>query len=265
MGKLQVLVTTMNEQDLSKFNLMNIQTDALFANQADGVNYQKETQKDFCAEMLTTKTKGTSRNRNLEIIHSSAEAEYIMFADDDQIMVDGYEKMVLDAFSEYPKAEAIKFAIEAVRARRTGKSYTGNFKRANVLSVTGCGVQGLAIKRDVLLKKNIRFNEYFGPGTPYYCGEDTIFLQDLLKKGVKMYLSPVVISQIYENGSTWYEGYTEKYFTVNGMILSAIFPYLAYPLAVRSAYRFAKREDCSMKFLDIFKCYCRGIRKYFEC
>ena len=185
-----------------------------------------------------------------------------MFADDDQIMVDNYEKIVLDIFAKYPKVEAIKFCVEAVHARNLGRSYTGRFTKAHILSVTSCGIQGLVIKRDVLLKHNLHFNEYFGPGTPSYCGEDSIFLQDVLKKGVRLYLSPIVISTIYETGSTWYEGYTEKYFKVSGMILSAIFPVLAYPLAIRSAYRFSRRKDCTMKFTNILKCYCQGIYKH---
>ena len=262
MGKLQVLVTTMYETDLSKYDSMNLQTDALIANQADLYDYQFLKKGLSHAELLTTKTRGTSRNRNLAIIHSSTEAEYIMFADDDQVMVDGYEAVVMDAFARNKKAEAIKFCIEAVQARNLGKSYTGKYKRAGIRSVTSSGVQGLVIRRDVLLKYNLHFNEFFGPGTPLYCGEDSIFLQDLLKKGVKLYLSPEVISKIYEQGSTWYEGYTEKYFMVNGMILSATYPLLAYLLAVRSAYRFSKRKDCDMKFRNILRCYSNGIREY---
>lgn len=264
MGKLQVLVTTMHAKDLSKYTSMNLQTDALFANQADVNAHQFATIREHHAQLLTTTTRGTSRNRNLAIIHSSPDAEYILFADDDQIFVDDYEKIVLETFAKHPKAEAIKFCIEAVRARNLGKSYTGKFKKAHILSVTSCGIQGLVIKRDVLLKHNLHFNEYFGPGTSCYCGEDSIFLQDLLKKRVRLYLSPVVISMIYENGSTWYEGYTPKYFRVSGMILAAIFPVLAYPLAVRSAFRFSRRTNCSLKFVDILKCYCRGIGEYIK-
>lgn len=262
MEKLQVLVTTMREKDLSKYHSMNLQTDALIANQSDTNEFQSAMIDGHHVQLLTTSTRGTSRNRNLAIIHSSPEAEYLMFADDDQIMVDDYEKIVLDIFAKHPRAEAIKFCIEAVQARNMGRSYTGKFKKAHILSVTSCGIQGLVIKRDILLKHNLHFNEYFGPGTPCYCGEDSIFLQDLLKKGVRLYLSPIVVSTIYETGSTWYEGYTEKYFKVSGMILSAIFPVLAYPLAIRSAYRFSRRKDCAMKFSEILNYYWKGIREY---
>lgn len=262
MGKIQVLVTTMGQRDLSKHTSMNLQTDVLFANQSDAYDYQNVTINGTKVELLTTATRGVSRNRNLAIIYSSVDAQYIMFADDDQILVDGYEKIVLDVFDRHPGAEAIKFCVDAVHARNLGKSYSGKFKKAHILSVTSCGVQGLVIKRDVLLKHNLHFNEYFGPGTPYYCGEDSIFLQDILKKGIRLYLSPIVISTIYETGSTWYEGYTEKYFCVNGMILAAIYPQIAYLLAIRSAFRFSRRADCQMKFKDIFKCYCKGIGDY---
>lgn len=264
MGKIQILVTTMHEKDLSKYHSMNLQTDALFANQADVNECRNATINDRQVQLLTTATCGTSRNRNLAIIYSSHDAQYIMFADDDQILVDDYEKIILESFAKYPEAEAIKFCIDAVHARNLGKSYSGKFKKAHILSVTSCGIQGLVIKRDVLLKHNLHFNEFFGPGTPCYCGEDSIFLQDMLKKGVRLYLSPVVISTIHETGSTWYEGYTEKYFRVSGMILAATYPQIAYLLALRSAFRFSRRADCHMKFADIFKCYCKGISEYLK-
>ena len=45
MSRLAVLVTTMNEQDHSKYSEMNLQTDAVIANQADFEGFT-ETEKE---------------------------------------------------------------------------------------------------------------------------------------------------------------------------------------------------------------------------
>jgi hypothetical protein len=42
MASIEVLVATMSQKDLSKYNEMNIQTDAVFANQDDRYDYLEE-------------------------------------------------------------------------------------------------------------------------------------------------------------------------------------------------------------------------------
>ena len=265
MSKLQVLVTTMHQTDFSKLEMMNIQTDVLFANQADTCSHAEILWQGCRAEMVTTKTRGTSRNRNTAIIHSSAEAEYVLFADDDLTFVEGYEKLVEDAFAEHPQADAIRFNTQIVSGRNPGLSYKGGtFKKAKATDVTSFGVNGLVIKRQVLLKNNLHFNESFGPGTDNFCGEDSIFLQDLIKSGVGFYLSPVKLGDISAEVSTWYEGKTPRYFETAGMVLAAIFPRLSPVLAVRSAYKASRRSDTELGFGEILTCYRRGIQKHLK-
>lgn len=261
MSKIQVLVTTMFEKDLSKYKQMNLQTDAIIANQSDDYNYLKEEIDGTVAELITTNTKGLSRNRNIAITCSSSDAEYLLFSDDDLVFYDDYERIILDEFAAHPEAQAIKFNLENKGIRKISMSPIKKFKKANIKNISSSGVCGLAVKRDVLLEKNLRFNEEFGAGTENYCGEDTIFLQELLKKKVKFYLSPKYIADIYQGESTWNEGKNQKYFTVTGRVLKYIFPVFCYLLAIRSSYRFSKRENCNMKFFEILKCYYKGMRK----
>ena len=59
--------------------------------------------------MITTNTKGVGKNRNICLIF--ADAEYILFADDDVKYDDGVMEAVLKAFSDIPKADVIAFGI----------------------------------------------------------------------------------------------------------------------------------------------------------
>lgn len=266
MKKIQILITTMHETDLSKFQTMNVRSDALIANQANSFGYIREIIDGHVVQMVTTATRGLSRNRNIAMACMDKDADFIMFADDDLIFRDDYVQTVCDVFQAHPEAEAIKFNIDVSpnSTRKLGMKPIRQFKKAGRRDVTAAAVFGMAVRREVLLKYNLHFNEYFGAGTENYSGEDTIFLQDMLKCGVKLYLSPEAVATIDQSESTWFDGYTEKYFEVKGMVLAAIYPRLSPLLAVRSAYRFAWKKKSQMSFSQMLRCYLKGISRYKE-
>lgn len=262
MSKLQVLVTTMHRNNLELYDEMQLQTDVVIANQADNNSYSMSMFGDSRVEMITTNSRGTSRNRNIALAHSRADAEFVMFSDDDLKFVKQYEKLICDEFARHPEAAAIKFYTK----RRSGDTIATlppkKFQKAGIRRIASLGVWGLVIKNKVLESKNIHFNESFGPGTNNYCGEDTIFFQDLLRKNVQIYLSPIHIADIVESESTWFEGRTDNYYRTAGKILAALFPRLSYLLAIRSAYRYFCRKQSGHSFGEILKLYWNGINSY---
>ena len=263
MSKLQVLVTTMHQTDLSKYTQMNLQTDAVIANQADRNEILAKTINGCNVQMVTTATRGTSRNRNIALAHTNQKTEYILFSDDDLIFVDGYEQLISDEFSRHPEAEAIKFNIHDLSAtRKISMRRVSVFEKATKRNMSSSGVCGLVIKADGLKKYNLWFREDFGPGTENYCGEDSIFLMEMLKKKVKLYRSPVDIAGIDQTESSWFTGHNERYFTTAGMVIGTIYPKLAYFIVIRSAYKAYKRNDSGMPFLDILRCYYNGIKNH---
>ncbi len=50
----------------------------------------------------------------------------------------------------------------------------------------------------------------------YSWGEDTLFLKELIEKGLKLYKSPIRIASVDMSDSTWFKGYNEKYFKDKG-------------------------------------------------
>ena len=139
------------------------------------------------------------------------------------------------------------------------------FEKATRRNMSSSGVCGLVIKRNVIVEKNLKFNENFGTGTINFCGEDTIFLMDMLNKRISFFRSPVDIAGIDQTESSWFEGYNEKYFITNGRMLKTVFPYLSCLIAIRSAYKFSRRKKCNMKFWGILKLYYKGILRKENC
>ncbi len=241
MSKVQVLVPTMGAKDTSKYEQMHLQTDAVIANQASENKIVWEDRGENQVLMITTPTRGVSRNRNIAIAHSLA--EYILFADDDQVLVDGYEKIVLDAFAKEPKADAIKFYCESTNPDRpVSFAKPKRFERASRKRLMSCGVCAFAVRRKVLTEKSVYFSEALGPGCEIYCGEDNEFFSRLHKAGAKIYLSPELISYVKQEDSSWFKGYTDQYFITVGYIYERLYKGLSPLACIRRAWKMRKRK-----------------------
>ena len=214
MSKFEILCVTMHQNDFRKYTQMNLQTDAVIANQANGNEYAEREINGHRVKLVTTDTRGVSRNRNIALCHSTA--EYVIFSDDDLVFVDGYEELIQKEFAAHPEANAIKFNLYDIsQTRKISMKKIERFEPATRRGMGASGVWGLAVKREVLIRHNLFFREDFGPGTENYCGEDTIFLQALVNAKVGFYRSPVTIAGIDQTVSSWFEGYNEKYFITN--------------------------------------------------
>ncbi len=258
MGRLEVLVTTMFEKDTSKYESMNLQTDAIIANQSDDCFFLEEKRGENRVGMITTNTRGLSRNRNMALAYSTA--EYVMFADDDQVMEDGYEEIIKKEFEKCPNADGIKFYCES-----TNKDRPMSFRRPSKLhrakkkELMSAGVPCLVIKRDFLVNKNIYFQTNLGSGAEYFCGEDSAFFSDLIACKAKIYVSPVLLSYINQGESSWFRGYNEKYFVSIGYVYSRIYGRLALIAICRRALRLRKKTDKS--FTEMVKLMMSGAKR----
>lgn len=261
--KIEIIVTTMHQTDFSILDKMKIDSDVIIANQADRNEFATKQLANGKAMMITSTTRGLSKNRNIGLEFVDKDTDFVMFADDDLVFDDGYIHKIKKELEKHPEADAIKFNLYNIsKTRQISMGTIKKWSKANRRSVSSSGVCGAAIKYNSIVKYNLHFNEYFGTGTTNYCGEDSIFLQDIISNRIQLYLSPVTIAGIDQTESSWFQGHNEKYFTVAGMVLAVIFPKLAFLLAIRSAYRFSKREDTNMKFLSILKAYYKGIISY---
>ena len=101
--------------------------------------------------------------------------------------------------------------------------------------------------------------ENFGPGKENYCGEDSIYLNQIRKR-LRFYRSPIVVAGIDQSESSWFTGVTEKNLRVRGMVSAINHPVLCYVFSAISAFRQARRKNINMGLLGIYGCYLKGIR-----
>lgn len=67
-------------------------------------------------------------------------------------------------------------------------------------------------------KSGVRFSTLFGGGAKYSNGEDSLFIKELMDKGIQVYTSPEVIGRETESESTWFSGYHDKFFFDRGVL-----------------------------------------------
>lgn len=120
------------------------------------------------------------------------------------------------------------------------------------------GVNGLAIKRSFLQSHQIMFDEEIGPGREIYCGEDSVFLNDLIKKKAKIYLSPTLISYVSQDESSWFDGYNERFFLSAGYIYAKIYGLLSPLVIIRRTIKSKKTKKCTASYARIFIWMIRG-------
>jgi glycosyltransferase involved in cell wall biosynthesis len=151
MSNLEVLCVTMHQKDFSKLKEMNIQSDVVFANQADRYAYEELEFNGHTARMITTDQRGVGKNRNTALLY--ARGNVCLFSDDDVCYADGYAEKVVAAFDEVPNADVIVFNLTS-KSERTQKQ-NNRIKKCKKWNVLGFGTCRIAIKLDAVQRANI--------------------------------------------------------------------------------------------------------------
>ena len=209
--RLEVLLSVMNYK-LKDLDKHNITSDCIVINQCDKDGYKKH--KNFKFYSYKERGHANSCNRALE----KATADILIFCDDDVKYNTYYDKQIIKAFEDNPKADIIIFnVINKYRKKR----FNERVKRLHFYNILNYASYNIAFKRDSI--KDIRMNPLFGAGAKYSSGgDDTLFLVESLKKGLKIYTTPITIGNITADDSTWFKGYNSKYFNDKGALYTAI-------------------------------------------
>lgn len=216
--KIQVLTATMHQTDHSLVEKMNIKSDAIIANQCDFNSVEKFNIGDHEIIYLNFAERGVGLNRNNALMRATADV--CLFADDDMIYEDDYIKTLERAYAEFPDADVIIFnLIEKEPKRYIIKEPA----RVNKLNFLRYGAARVSFKLSSVRANGIYFNQCFGGGTEHSHGEDSIFLSDCLKKGLKVYAYPAYIATLTEERpSTWESDNIEKYIKDQGVLYRQI-------------------------------------------
>lgn len=246
MKKMQVLVATMHQNDVSLAEKMNIRSSAVIANQADREEIVSCETKFGNIKMITTATRGVGLNRNIALM--AADAEILLFSDDDVVYNDDVAENVTAAFETLPQADAIVFGMDIVKNGKITERRHLKRGRLKVWNSMRFGTYTVAVRRSSIIKKNVTFNQCFGGGCPFSAGEDTLFLKSCFDAGLKVYSYDYVLGTCSKDSSSWFTGYNEKYFYDKGVLVRNLFPKTAYVMALYFGIRFKRKTD-----LGVFK------------
>lgn len=249
--KLEVLCATMNQSDFSKLKQMNISSDVVFANQTDCYSYAECDFGIYKAKMISTPTCGVGRNRNIALLHASG--DILLFADDDVHYNDDYREKVLEAYERFPKADMIIFSMDIVKNGEIIRRISNKNARLSYFSSLKYGTYVCSIRRSAQHKSNLWFSLLFGGGTNFAHGEDTIFITDAFKAGLKVYISDYCLGTCSKDDSTCFHGYDDKYFFDQGVLYRRLFGWMGVVPAIRFLIKKRKTFGNEFAFLSALK------------
>ncbi|MDK9737702.1 glycosyltransferase family 2 protein [Vibrio sp. D404a] len=228
-------MATMHRENLASFPLSekNIESSLLIVNQAD----HESIETNGSVRMLSNTERGSSLSRNLAI--ENAIGDICVIADDDVSYLDGYEQVILDAYSRYPDADLITFQIQTTEGKPFKDGYINREMVHNELSILKCASIEITFRREAIKKSGLLLDKEFGLGSKYRVHDEIIFLKDALDAGLKcVYIpTPIVIHPpessgtdityelLYSKGAAFY-----RLFGVRGYLFDIAFTIKKYQL-----------------------------------
>ena len=228
----ELLISTMHQQDYTLLDKMNIHSDAVLINQCDINDKKVFTYNGHRVLWINTTERGLSRSRNMAI--RNATADICMLADDDMEYRSNYVDIVCSAFEE-KDADIIGFQVKGIE--KEFKKYAKKERRVSYLNSMKMSSVELAFRRNALLEKNIWFDELIGAGTEFLMGEENILLFQCLRKKLHIHYVPQIIANLHIGKSTWFNGINESYFIGKGASFAAMNTPFTTPLILQFAIR----------------------------
>ena len=202
MSKVEVLMSIMSPNGIEIVERTNIKSNAVVVNQCNYEEKQNIIVNGCNVNYINTTDRGLSKSRNLAI--QEATAEYCLLCDDDEVLENDYVD------------------------KREGKKYPVKRQNVNYLNSLHISSVQMVVKRESIIKYNVKFDENFGAGSPNGAGEENIFMFDCLKKNMKIYYIPIVIGTLLPSESTWFNGFNKEYFVKRGRIFRRLFGFYGY-------------------------------------
>lgn len=257
--KLQVLVAAVNQDTDALAEKMNLETEAVIVNQCEGFACQEYLHKGRRIRCFSMAERGVGLSRNTALLH--AEGDICLFSDEDIVLEKGYQDIIRSAYERYPDADMILFNVRVSPERRTYWNEQDkrirwyNYGRYPAYSVSG--------KLEAFRRANVHFSLLFGGGAKYSNGEDSLFLKDCLKAGLRIYAVSGCIGEEVprESGeSTWFHGFTEKFFKDRGVLYHYLYGGLAGVFAFRFLFKNRKEMCAEMPLQKAYRLMAEGIR-----
>ncbi|SEK82425.1 Glycosyl transferase family 2 [Butyrivibrio sp. ob235] len=263
MSRIQLLVAAVQQDTEELPSKMNIQSDAVIVNQCDRDlteenDYTDRLGKSHVIKTINKAERGVGLSRNLAL--KNADHELLQFIDEDIVLDDGYTALMENEFDSHPEADMLLFNVKAVEGRQT--YHNTDFARVTWKNYGRYPAYAIAARTAALKGINVKFSVLFGGGAKYSNGEDSLFLHDCLKKGLKIYRTGVSIGhEESDRPSTWFTGFNDKFFFDRGVLYHFLYGALAGAMSLR--FLLVHRDEmCREK--SVWQCYRlmkKGIRQ----
>ena len=205
--------------------------------------------------------KGVARNRN-NILTYVKPSTLCLILDDDVILCDQAFESVVKSFDENPNADFISFKILDLDGNDY-KPYPTEKQWHTLGTLTGIGTTEMAFRSDLVLEKELCFDEGFGPGAERYpMGEDFIFAMDLYQNHTKMLFLPIPIVK-HPSGSTG-NRLDEKVIFARGAMFARVFGYKAFIVDFLFAVKKYQVYKQEITFFSYLKFLFKGSIDYFR-
>lgn len=252
--RLQMLISAVDKTPDNLIRDMKVESDAVLVNQIKGDGKADTIRQDMeldgkritVVTMIGQKGVGLSRNTAID----NSDKEIIQFADDDIVYDSGYSQKIVEEFDNHKEADVILFNVQAQPGRET--YFNTDYKRVSWYNYGRYPAYAICARRERLVENNIRYSTLFGGGAPYMNGEDSLFLHDCLKAGLKVYRTSVMLGHEKSGTSTWFNGYTEKFFFDRGVLYHFLYGKAAFIWGFRFLF---KNNDNMCDEMGFFKCY----------
>ena len=189
---LEILIST-KERDNLDF-LVNIfmnnnshSNSILIINQTDNIDFSCPTNDNI--KLINRNEIGLSKSRNLAIQNSTA--DICLVGDDDVVYEKDFDKIVINAFYENPKADIITFMMKDSNGNLF-KKYP-KIKLHNKKTLSSVNSVVIAFKRDSIVTNNIEFDENFGLGSVFQTSDAYVFLRNALDLNLNIIFQNEVI------------------------------------------------------------------------
>ena len=255
--ELQLLISAVNADPVALIRKMNIRSDAVLVNQCGKVSYEELSAEGYTVRVFSFDERGVGLSRNNALMR--ADRDICLFSDEDIVYTDDCREKVLDAFEKHPDADMILFNVDVCEARRTYHIDSEHRVRRH-----NCGrypAYSMALRTKVMHDKNVHFSLLFGGGAKYSNGEDSLFILDCLRAGMKIVAVPVTIGAEEERESTWFSGYHEKFFFDRGVLYEHLYGKMAKILSLRFLLAHRKMMCREIPVSKAYRLMCDGLKE----
>ncbi len=226
---LEMLISALEKEPEELIRKMGLEAPAILIDQCDQNAYREFSEGGQLIRCYLLAERGVGLSRNTALMR--ARGEIVLFSDEDIQYDKGYAEALLGEFAAHPEADILLFNVRVGEVRRTYENK--DFARVRWHNCGRYPAYAIAARTKKLRSANVCFSLLFGGGAEYSNGEDSLFLMECLRAGLRLYRTPVCIGQEEERPSTWFNGFDRKFFFDRGVLYHYLYGRLAVPLGWR--------------------------------